>query len=422
MDAMMVLLDTAMRLRHVATVVLIAAVGCQEPTQIQVNIAGDDIVWDNLEAMEIRIWSREPGDIGGETEQEVLVAMPNTRGLEQPYEVPLAPKGRDSRRRYRIQVSAQLAEGEVVARAISGYEANRTRQLLVYLAGDCIDAPDCEDEQTCRGGICVDAEVPVETLCEFPPGDPRCSDAAVDSGRDTQADTRADSSGDTAMDRMDTGPDTDVDAGMCVWPDTGCRIDTASCDVGEICIVQGESTRCAPEGAGNRAGDSCDTLNSCAPGAGCAVVLDDGTCRPVCPLLPEVCSCADAEERCLSVGGTTYGFCFETCDDPARGGGCASANEECKLFLDPAQPHCGASVRDVTVGDACTPGGCPSRLVCVSTEGSFIGTDSDASGRCAQLCKGRGGEEGEIRCIEFGTECRHFDADDTSGYGACAEL
>lgn len=294
-------------------------VGCQAPTQVLVLVDGDDSVWANLTRIEIRVFSRDPNDVSGETERLVLQATPAVAGIDPPFEIPLAPRGRDARRRYRVQVAATLRGGGViVARVISGYQANATRELTIYLAAECIDVTDCSEQQTCRMGVCVDATVDVERLCVPDDPTPICDsgvaveDTAVDTAvEDTTPDVVADTASDTTsvsdMALGDTsGPDTSP---MCIDPLTpivGC--------LPAVCGIVDDAVACRPRGIAPE-GASCASVD-CRGALYCNPA--DRVCHQICDLGADV-PCVDPMTFCdpittVSETGKSYGFCEDVVD------------------------------------------------------------------------------------------------------------
>jgi hypothetical protein len=99
-----------------------------------------------------------------------------------PLSIGIVPKDGDSSRRFEIVVSAMGADGTRVgeARARGTFVEGRTHLLELFLEDACIDTR-CMATETCRAGVCEDAEVDVASLPLYEPGappDPR--DAGVD--------------------------------------------------------------------------------------------------------------------------------------------------------------------------------------------------------------------------------------------------
>lgn len=314
---------------HALTLALALALsGCQAPTQVMVLVDGDDFVWDQLTRLDVRVYARDPEDVRGETERLVQEASPGIPSLRRPFRIPLAPRGRDASRRYRVQVDATVVGGgRVSSRAISGYQPSATRELRLYLAASCIDVDDCEDEQTCRFGLCVDANVDIESLCR---PDEVCDAGADarDAGRDTSQPDAAERDASEAGDALDasdsaTREDTSDSGAMDSAADTAAADTTAAdttaddtstdtfeedcvdplmestCPPGQVCGLLDDEVACVERG-GSGAGDPCRD-NGC---------IAEHYCSPRARTCYAIClGTADCEGTCTPVGDTGFGFC-----------------------------------------------------------------------------------------------------------------
>jgi len=114
-----------------------------------------------------------------------------------PISLGVIPKDADASRRFEIVVNAMGADGTRVgeARARGTFVEGRTHLLDIVLEDACIDTR-CTATETCRAGVCEDAEIDVASLPLYEPGappDPR--DAGVDRvtlDADTDDDASAD--------------------------------------------------------------------------------------------------------------------------------------------------------------------------------------------------------------------------------------
>lgn len=362
---------------------------CQSPTQVLVQVDGDDAVWDRLVELEVRVWARE--DDG---EESVAAELTIPSPIPRPYRVPLAPLDRDASRRYRVEAVGRLSTDEtVIARLISGYVPRQTLRYVLFLDADCVAVRDCSDEETCVNGACRSAEVPPDELCAL--GD--CPDVgAPDAGRDTDApDTGTSDTGTSDTGMPDTGmpdtgtpdtgtPDTGTpDMGMCPWGETvDCNLRTNDCE--------DELEQCTPgldtagletgycEAIGVRAlGERCENTFGCLEGLVCARTQDDevGFCRPPCSV-SQPCSCVTG--LCVPPAGSTeFGGCFESCPEPEFGGGCVGVTR-CGVPHDFSNPVC------VRPGTRTRGAGCTRNQDCAT--GLACGRRAGLIDQCWQVC------------------------------------
>lgn len=166
--------------RWMALAPCLCLLGCTEPTQVLVEIDGDELVWDAMQSLRVTVWPRDSDGVESATTVEDTEHVAD--GLSRPFLVPLAPRNGDASRGYRVEAVATLSGGRTVtARVISGYQPNATRVVRVFLDAECVGAAECPTaEQTCRDGVCVDADIPPDMLCGL---DESC-DAGPDAGHD----------------------------------------------------------------------------------------------------------------------------------------------------------------------------------------------------------------------------------------------
>lgn len=110
-----------------------------------------------------------------------------------PFVFTLAPLDGDVGRSYGVTATAETADGALVAqtRAIGSYMEGRTLTIHLLLEDVCRGVI-CSDEQTCRGGECVDARTGADTDAGTP------EDAGTDLGQDMN---------ETDLGTVDLGPD-----------------------------------------------------------------------------------------------------------------------------------------------------------------------------------------------------------------------
>jgi len=162
--------------------------GClPPPSQVVVLVDADPEVRvdSRYDHVRVRVFARPAPEGDGELLNEIV-----TPGLESgvpwPFRLVLTPAGGDAARRYEVLVTAEEVTPEhpsgaafVTARAISGYIPRETRILRIVLTAACVDGPVCEEEQTCRGGICRTAVIDPGTLARLDELDAGAEDAFV---------------------------------------------------------------------------------------------------------------------------------------------------------------------------------------------------------------------------------------------------
>jgi Lectin C-type domain/Domain of unknown function (DUF2341) len=194
--------------------VLLLAASCTQPqlldpTQTVVVVDAEPGVRARADALVVSIH----GDDGKRLRADTRRRSDGT--LAWPYLVALSPKNGDASRGFEVVADARDGRGSFLAKArvISGYVNHEQRTVTLMLEDSCIGVDTCRDDQTCRKGKCVSAEVSVEDLSSFdeaklPKPVTVKGDAAVSD--DAGHDASVDAGGDAAM---DAGEDSSVDAG-----------------------------------------------------------------------------------------------------------------------------------------------------------------------------------------------------------------
>ncbi|MFK8001939.1 MAG: hypothetical protein AB8H86_20250 [Polyangiales bacterium] len=331
---------------------VLSLVACSSsPTQVIVEIDADEAVRELTQSLSIDIAARGLGDDGFQTVQLV-----STLANSWPRQHVLAPANGDVTRTYRLNVSALDTSGQAVVRArvISGYIADETRVLRVYLEAAClrrsceVDSANNVDE-TCSGGTCVDTPFIDPSLLPAP-GSP-VADAGVDA--------------------MDASTDV-VTPPTCEGAGEECALESAPCVLAHL-VCDGDIAVCTPdEGSTFVAGRECgDAEGVCALASMCSA---EGACVP--QTQADGTSCGDGDEVCID-------------------GGCAACDGPCSL------------------GESCEVG----RLDCTGDAPMCVGTgeardDGDTCrlpiGLCdaAEVCDGASLACPEDSVLPSGTECR----------------
>jgi len=145
-----------------AACALLAACGSGQDPRTQVMVVVDAQTQVRALAREVDVEVRTGAGAIADWDVRLRRNITPGEGVEWPLEIALVPRDGDADRVYMVAATARGEDGEAVAevRAISGYERAKTLSLLLLFEDSCLDrALLCGDEQTCRGGACIDAHV-----------------------------------------------------------------------------------------------------------------------------------------------------------------------------------------------------------------------------------------------------------------------
>ena len=150
--------------RHVIVLLLALMVAsCGETltaTEVMVSVDAEHDV--RAEATKLRIVVSGSKDRGASNDREPYDRTFQLDGndFSWPHATALAPLAGDASRVYRFTATALDDNDEPIAevRAISGYVAHKRLTLRLLLEDSCI-GKDCNDDQTCRAGQCVSAQI-----------------------------------------------------------------------------------------------------------------------------------------------------------------------------------------------------------------------------------------------------------------------
>jgi hypothetical protein len=348
-------------------------VGCTEdapgdPTQTVVIVQAEAAVKQRAARLHVVVRSEDDDAI---VRDELLLAASSADAgdatLVWPYVIALSPKDGDASRRFSVFAEAQDSAGQPITavRAISGYVKHEQRSLTLTLQQACIGIS-CNDVETCQGGVCESAEVPVSELAPFDPKtDAPPSVPAVVDGSKPDAATALDASLDAALDSGgDTGPITD-----CI-PNPDPNIETCPLICPESC--NGEDDDCDRQ-IDENGDDGCQlehTEASCVQGScvtvqcldgyrDCDLSEPDGCESPPddllnCGACGNACDYANAEALCVQ------GRCVQAACAPLYGD-CDGDRQSCEVPLDTLTDcgQCGKECEDVPHAvPSCAGGSC----------------------------------------------------------------
>jgi hypothetical protein len=146
---------------------LLLAIACESPAQLVVVVDTDLAVPGELAMVRAVVLDRE-----GQPRSLNDFVLDEEGAPELPFSFGVVPIDGDPARTISIELTAHDgARAELfTARARTGFVANRTLRLPMFLAGDCRTI-ECGENETCGEAGCVAADVPPETLGEVEPGE-----------------------------------------------------------------------------------------------------------------------------------------------------------------------------------------------------------------------------------------------------------
>ncbi len=150
-----------------------AAAACTPTPRTEVFVVVEAEPGVALEAASLTIAVRGAAAASPEAFSPATVFERSGGALAFPVSLGVVPKDGDASRRFEIVVTAAASGGDRVgeARARGTFVAGRTHLLRVELEDACIPVR-CGATETCRAGVCEDAEVDVASLPLYGPGAP----------------------------------------------------------------------------------------------------------------------------------------------------------------------------------------------------------------------------------------------------------